>query len=110
MKTTQLTRGQPRRLMYVENKDGLLDGARAWVGWAEFSKTGRTVYFHGRSLLAIAGGGIRGNYLDVDSGEEFWVTGVKARGSNAHPGNRPSFRWWKTTRVRNTNGCAASSR
>jgi hypothetical protein len=84
MKTTQLTRGQPRRLMYVENKDGLLDGARAWVGWAEFSKTGRTVYFHGRSLLAIAGGGTRGNYLDVDSGEEFWVTGVKTRGSNAH--------------------------
>ena len=28
--------------------------------------------------------GISGNFLDADSGEEYWVSGVKKRGSNVH--------------------------
>lgn len=84
MKTTQLTRGLEKRLMYIENKDGLLDGQRAWIGWAAFSKTGRTVYYKDRSLQAIGGRGIRGNFMDGETGEEYWVSGVKARGSNVH--------------------------
>jgi len=36
MKVSQLTKGLQRRLMYVENKDGLIDGERARIGWAEF--------------------------------------------------------------------------
>ena len=85
MKINQLTKGQDRRLMYVENKDGSVDGAQARIGWVEFSKTGRTVYYRGRSLKAIGGRGIRGNFIDGESGEEFWVSGVKIRGSNVHP-------------------------
>ena len=85
MKNNQLTKGQERRVMYVENKDGLLDGADARIGWVEFSKTGRTVYYKGRSLKAIGGRGIRGNFMDEETHEEFWVSGVKKRGSNVHP-------------------------
>jgi len=85
MKINQLTTGQDRRVMYLENKDGMLDGAQARIGWVDFSKTGRTVYYRGRSLKAIGGRGIRGNFIDEESGEEFWVSGVKARGSNVHP-------------------------
>jgi len=84
MKTNQLTQGKERRVMYVENKDGLLEGAHARIGWVTFSKSGRTVYYQGRSLVAIGGSGIRGNFMDVESREEFWVSGVKKRGSNAH--------------------------
>ena len=29
---TQLTRGLKRRLLYVENKDGVIDGAHARIG------------------------------------------------------------------------------
>lgn len=71
--------------MYVENKDGLLDGVPARIGWVRFSKTGRTVYYRGRSLQAIGGRGISGNFIDVETREEFWVSGVKQRGSNRHP-------------------------
>ena len=85
MKVNQLTKGQDRRVMYLENKDGMLDGAQARIGWVNFAKTGRTVYYRGRSLMAIGGRGIRGNFIDKESGEEFWVSGVKARGSNVHP-------------------------
>ena len=70
--------------MYLENKDGLLEGSRARIGWVSFSKTGRTVYYAGRSLKAIGGSGVRGNFVDEQSGEEFWLSGIKKRGSNTH--------------------------
>jgi hypothetical protein len=84
MKRNQLTQGQARRVMYIENKDGLIDGVSARIGWVEFSKTGRTVYYRGLALTAMKGGGVAGNFLDPETGEEFWVSGVKRRGSNAH--------------------------
>ena len=81
----QLTRGASRRLMFVENKDGLLDGHSAWIGWVRFSKTGRSVYYKGRTLKSIGGRGVSGNFVDDETGEEYWVSGVKRRGSNTHP-------------------------
>ncbi len=84
MKANQLTQGLERRVMFVENKDGLLGDTQARIGWVSFSKSGRTVYYGGRSLKAIGGRGVRGNFIDEDSGEEFWVSGIKKRGSNAH--------------------------
>lgn len=84
MKTNQLTRGQVRRVMYVENKDGEIDGARARIGWVEFSKSGLTVYYRGRSFSRMKGAGIRGNYFDEETGEEYWISGVKKRGANGH--------------------------
>lgn len=85
MKASQLNRGQERRLMYVENKNGLLMGEQAWVGWVEFSRTGRTVFFKGRSFKAIGGRGVSGNFIDEETGHEYWISGIKARGSNGHP-------------------------
>jgi hypothetical protein len=84
MKNNQLTRGANRRVMYVENKDGDIDGVRARIGWVTFSKTGLSVHYRGRTLVRSKGGGIRGNFFDETTGEEYWVSGVKTRGSNAH--------------------------
>jgi hypothetical protein len=84
MGASQLNRGQPRRVMYVENKEGLLEGARAWIGWVTFSKTGRTIFYKARSFRATGGQGIRGNFRDEETGEEYWISGVKVRGTNAH--------------------------
>ncbi len=81
---TQLNRGLKRRLMYVENKDGDIDGADGRIGWVSFSKSGQTVYYRGRELAKIKGGGVRGNFLDAQTGEEYWISGVKRRGSNSH--------------------------
>lgn len=83
---TQLNKGMRRRLMYVENKQGLIDGVQGRIGWVSFSKTGQTVYYRGRTLQK--GSRIGGNFFDVESGEEYWVSGVKQRGSNAHPAER----------------------
>jgi hypothetical protein len=70
--------------MYVENKDGEIDGPRARIGWVQFSKSGLSLRYRGRHLARAKGGGIRGNYLDVETGEEYWVSGVKRSGSNVH--------------------------
>ena len=83
---TQLTKGMRRRVMYVENKDGLIDGVQGRIGWVTFSKTGQTIYYRGRTLQK--GSGVSGNFFDTESGEEYWVSGVKRRGSNAHPAER----------------------
>lgn len=84
MKSTQLTRGKERRLMYVENKNGLIDGYSAHIGWVTFSKTGNTVYYRNLVLNKVKGGGVRGNFAEATTGDEFWISGVKRRGSNTH--------------------------
>ncbi len=84
MKNNQLNRGETRRVMYLENKDGDIDGVAARVGWVEFSKSGRTVRYRGKELLRAKGGGIQGNFVDQQTGEEYWVSGIKTRGSNTH--------------------------
>ena len=81
---TQLNRGLKRRLMYVENKDGEIDGVAGRIGWVSFSKSGQTVYYRGLELAKAKGGGVRGNYFDVATREEYWISGVKTRGSNVH--------------------------
>ena len=78
----QLTRGMRRRVMYVENKS---DGD-ARIGWVTFSKSGQAVHYQGRTLLK--GNGVSANFFDEQTGEWFWVSGLKKRGSNAHPAER----------------------
>ncbi|MGH8106989.1 MAG: hypothetical protein ACREO1_02465 [Arenimonas sp.] len=86
MKKTQLSKGENRRLMYVENKHGDIDGAAARIGWVTFSKSGMAVHYRNRLLSRLKGGGISGNYFDQETGEEYWVSGVKTSGSNSHHG------------------------
>jgi hypothetical protein len=73
-----------RRVMYVELKSGFGDSGPASIGWVNFSKTGRTVYYRGRELRRVRGGGISGNHVDVETDDEYWVSGVKKNGEDRH--------------------------
>lgn len=84
MKKNQLNQGKERSVMYVENKDGDIDGVSARIGWVTFSKSGLTVYYRNKTLARVRGGGIRGNHFDEESGEEYWISAVKKSGSNSH--------------------------
>ena len=60
--------------MYVELKTGYdLDKGPAWIARVRFSKT---AYFHGRTLRRSPGL-LDANFYDVDTQEEFWVSGPK---------------------------------
>ena len=75
-----------RELKYIELKTGYSDDGPAWIGYVKTSASGRTVYFNDRAFQSLRGG--RGSYFDVESGEEYWISGIKKRGSNRHPSGR----------------------
>lgn len=69
------------RIMYVEYKGGGLSGP-ARITRITFSKSMRSVYFAGKRLQSLAGNGYKSNYFDVETGEEYWVSGCKRRGGD----------------------------
>lgn len=74
-------------LRYIELKSGHSDNGPAWIAYVEQSKTRRTLYFNGRGLMKLKGqrrGAGGGNYVDMKTGESFWVSGVKKKGENRH--------------------------
>ena len=73
-----------RRLLYIELKTGYSDNGPAWISKAALSKSGETIYFNGKALKRIRGSGIAGNFYDLESGDEYWVSGLKKDGSNRH--------------------------
>ncbi|ETW93073.1 MAG: hypothetical protein ETSY1_40850 [Candidatus Entotheonella factor] len=81
---SQLDQGQRSRILYIEQKSGYHDNGPAWIGRVTFSKSGQTLYYRGLQLQRLKGGGVAGNYYDVTTGEEYWVSGVKRDGADRH--------------------------
>lgn len=73
-----------RELIYIELKSGYSDNGPAWIGYVEYSKSGKTVYFRD---TAFPGDG-HGRFWDVETGERYWITGIKKNGSNRHASGR----------------------
>jgi hypothetical protein len=71
------------KIMYIENKSEGHSGL-AWIGYAEFSKSGQTVYFDNKALKKFKTTGISGNHYDIETGEEYWISGVKKNGEDRH--------------------------
>ena len=69
-------------LMYIELKTGYSDNGPAWIGYVKLSKSRRTVYFNDHAFQRHISCGA--NYIDVETGEEYWISGIKKRGSNRH--------------------------
>jgi hypothetical protein len=64
--------------MYVENKNGELDGDGR-IGWVEMSKSGRSYRYQGR-LLHKDKGGYKYNCIAEDNGDRYWVSGPSRDG------------------------------
>ncbi|WP_310594840.1 hypothetical protein [Flavobacterium sp.] len=71
------------KIMYIENKSEGHNGS-AWIGYAEFSKSGQTVYFNNKALKKLKTTGISGNHFDIETGEEYWISGIKKNGEDRH--------------------------
>lgn len=75
------------RIMYIELKThqgGHNDRGLARIGRVTFSKTGRTIYYNGKSFQR-GRPTTCGNYYDVDTGEEYWISGCKKNGQDRYP-------------------------
>lgn len=71
-------------LKYIELKSGFSDNGTAWIGLVSFSKSGKTIYFDGKAFQSLNGMGISGNYFELESGDEYWISGVKKDMSDRH--------------------------
>jgi hypothetical protein len=86
---TQKAKARAGRIMYIECKAGSLTGA-ARIGRVTFSKTGRTLYYRGQGFQSLKGAGFKSNYYNVDTGEDYWISGPKRNGGDAlYGGNTP---------------------
>lgn len=72
----------PRDLMYLELKSGFCDNGPAWIGYVKASKSGQTLYWNDHAFQKY--NGVGANYVDIETGEEYWISGVKKRGTNRH--------------------------
>lgn len=75
------------RIMYIENKAGGLIGP-ARIGRITYSKTGCTLYYQDKAFRSLYGAGFKSNYRDILTGEHYWISGCKKRGSNRLYGER----------------------
>lgn len=69
-------------LMYLELKSGYNDNGPAWIGYVKTSKSGQTLYWNDHAFQKYNGGS--SNYVDIETGEEYWISGVKKHGINRH--------------------------
>jgi hypothetical protein len=67
------------QIMYIECKAGRLTGL-ARIGQVMFSQSGRTTYYGGKAFQRVRG--YKANYVDVETGEEYWISGCKKDGDD----------------------------
>lgn len=66
----------PDRIMFAQIKTGFgTDQGPSWICRVLFSKTWRTACLHGLTLRRHQG--IAGNFVDVDTGDEWWLSSPK---------------------------------
>lgn len=68
-------------IMYIERCAPNHSG-EAHIGEISCSKAKKTIYYKSKVLQKLPG--VRGNYQDLKTGEEYWVSGVKKVGTNRH--------------------------
>src|SRR5262245_51523015 len=78
----KLDRQMNSRVMYIELKSDNVRGP-ARIGRVEFSQTGKTLYYAGRKLAPLKGHGLKANYFDSETLEEFWISGPRADGTDS---------------------------
>ncbi len=74
--------------MFVQLKTGFdVDRGPSWIGWVEFNRSWKTARYRGRELRKYASRG-DANFYDVNSGEEFWLSGPKRDRTDTRYGPR----------------------
>jgi riboflavin synthase alpha subunit len=69
-------------IKYIELKSGFSDNGPAWIGKIKYSKSKRVIYFYNKGFIKV--NGISGNYIDMETNEEYWISGIKKNEKNRH--------------------------
>ena len=79
---SQGDRSMPVNIKYVEQKTDGLRGIGC-IACVECSKTGKTLYWNGRTLIPLGGFAFKANYYDEETFEEFWISNPRQDGSDS---------------------------
>ena len=71
-----------QHIKYVERKT---DGVRGLgrIAYVEFSNSGKTIYYDGRTLAPLKGFAAKANYYDEETFEEFWISSPRQDGNDS---------------------------
>jgi len=75
------------RIMYIENKSSGLTGP-ARIGRVRFSKAGKTLYYGEQTFKSLRGSGFKANFYEVETREEYWISGPRKDGADRLYGER----------------------
>lgn len=75
------------RIMYIENKSEELTG-EARIGKVKFSKTKKSIHYKEQTFQSLKGAGFKSNYYDIETEEEYWISGCKKDGTDRLYGER----------------------
>jgi hypothetical protein len=67
--------------MYIECKAESLQGP-ARIGRVTYSKTGKTIYYQGREFFSVGKSGYKYNWIEVTSGDQYWISGPRRDGED----------------------------
>jgi len=70
------------QIRYIELKTGHSDNGPAWIGKVKLSRSGNTLYFNDKAFRKCRG--ISGNYYDIETHDEYWISGIKKNGADRH--------------------------
>lgn len=79
------------RVMFVQLKTGYsVDHGPCWISTVRFNRSWKTASWHGKTLLRRQG--IDANFYDVDTDDEYWLSGPHRNQSNTrYSGIRPTI-------------------
>lgn len=72
-----------KRVMWIEHKtgDGLAGPAR--IGWVKVSEKGKRLDCGSKRFRTLGGRGFKANYFDIDTHDEYWISGCRKDGRDA---------------------------
>ena len=68
---------------YSENDvENIKNDGPAWIGYVKTSKSKKTIYFNDHAFQKNIGN--YANYIDIENGDKYWISGLKKEESNRH--------------------------
>src|SRR5207237_2239769 len=91
-------------IMWIEQKvDGIVGPAR--IGRVTYSKSGRSLSYGEQRFESLKRKGFKANYLDLATGDEYWISGCHKDGKDALYSTAAEIddnvRWEYWTKIRN---------
>src|SRR5262249_2233275 len=62
----------------------------ARIGRVEFSKSGRSIYYGGKTFRKLESRGYKTTHYDIETREEYWISGPRRDGADGLYGYRPT--------------------